>query len=129
MSLSFLPWVMYVLIAFSAAIAVFIYAGKVFKTEPRTYVIGLMLLGIGGIVAGTYKLLNVFSVLIHYTNLLLITGIFSTFPGVILLFVAGFKKTKYSVDKRRKIFKIIITLAVVLLLCGILVIYSYNNQG
>ncbi len=56
MSFGYLPWPLYVAMALAGAIVTLVYAKKTCRTYPKTFVVGLVFIALGGIMAGIYKL-------------------------------------------------------------------------
>lgn len=125
MSFGYLSWPVYVLLALGVATIVFTYVKKAPKNQPKSFVLGLILIGIGAIIAGIHKLTDESAVLEQYLWILKAITLLCTLLGVVLLFVGAYNKVKFDSYRKRLVLTIVFVLLAIVLICGLLIAYSY----
>ncbi|WP_146259606.1 hypothetical protein [Paenibacillus dendritiformis] len=104
MSLSYLPWQVYIIIAIGGSLITIVYALREARNSPKTIVIGLLLLGFSGILTAIHKFLETkFNKVPILIGIMVIIG----FIGITLFFIGAYKKTKGD-PERHKVIRICI---------------------
>jgi hypothetical protein len=128
MSFNYLPLLVFILLAFSAATILFMYVKKTFRTQPRTLDVGLLFIGISAFMVGIYKIIDMFDILSKYLSVLKLLTPTLSLVGIVLLFVGAYNKVKFDAVRKRLMVIIIFTLLTIILLCGIIGSFAYFNK-
>ncbi|MBG9794545.1 hypothetical protein ABD76_19410 [Paenibacillus dendritiformis] len=104
MSLSYLPWQVYIIITIGASLIAIVYALREARNSPRTIVIGMLLIGFSGILTAINKFLET---KFHKVPILIGVMVFIGFIGITLFFIGAYKKTKED-PERHKVIRICI---------------------
>lgn len=100
MSLSYLPWQVYIIIVIGASLITFVYALREARNSPRTIVIGMMLIGFSGILTAIHKFLET---KFNKVPILIGTMVLIGFIGITLFFIGAYKKTKGDPERHKVI--------------------------
>lgn len=98
MSLSYLPWQVYIIITIGASLIAIVYALSEARNSPRTIVIGMLLIGFSGILTAINKFLET---KFNKDPILIGVMVFIGFIGITLFFIGAYKKTKGDPERHK----------------------------
>ena len=122
MSFSFLPWLLYVLIAISSAVTVFIFIKKASRNFPKSFLLGLSLASVGAIITGINKFTSNMQILTQYQEHLIILTMTCTSSGIVLIMIGAYNKVKNYSEKRNIMLNLFGVLIITVIFMGLIVL-------
>lgn len=120
MSFGYLPTPVYIIMALSFSIILFVYAIKIYKTGTKILSIACILYALSGLCIGLVKSVEVyFKDYEQYIGTLIIVTNIILFSGVIIMFIVAWEKTKLDLEKRRAL-----TISLISIIVGVLMIVA-----
>ncbi|CAH1204279.1 hypothetical protein PAECIP111892_02405 [Paenibacillus auburnensis] len=118
------PWAIYVSIVAIIFIILIVFVVRNASTEPKEYILGLILLSLSCIAAAAYKMIEEFGILTDLSRVIAAIPFIGIFIGIPLFLIGGYKK---SGRNKAVLYKLLIAFFFIFLY-GAIIIYAYISE-